>query len=312
MRVISGIALALALAAGSTLASAQPQTLPADILAVPKDAPPVKPQPLGPYKVAVISEPSLPTHTVYRPEDLKAYKGKLPIVAWGNGACANVGTYFETFLTKIASEGFMVIAIGPKDAKLVRTLPGQPIPAAASQGSQLIDAVNWAIAENKRDGSPYKGRLDPNKVAIMGQSCGGLQAIEVSGDPRVKTTVIWNSGVFNDINPALPQLTKATKDSLKAFHAPVAYFLGGPMDIAYPNGEDDFKRITQVPVFKGNLNVGHGGTYRHPNGGWFGEVAVNWLKWRLNGDRQAGKMFDGPDCTLCRDPAWKVEKRQMR
>ena len=46
-----------------------------------------------------------------------------------------------------------------------------------------------------------------------------------------------------------------------------------PDDIAYPNAEDDFARITAVPVFKANLNVGHGGTYRQPGGGWFGEVA---------------------------------------
>ncbi len=92
---------------------------------------------------------------------------------------------------------------------------------------------------------------------------------------------------------------------------PMAYFIGGPTDIAFANAEDDFKRIQGIPVFKGDLNVGHGGTYQQPNGGWFGEVGAAWLKWRLKGDKAAGKLFDGPRCGLCVDPAWTVEKKGM-
>lgn len=42
----------------------------------------------GEYKAIMISEPSLATHTVFRPQDLSAFgkKNKLPIIAWGNGA----------------------------------------------------------------------------------------------------------------------------------------------------------------------------------------------------------------------------------
>ena len=59
----------------------------------------------------------------------------------------------------------------------------------------------------------------------------------------------------------------ATKESLARLHAPIAYFIGGPTDMAYPNAEDDFARITTVPVFKANLNVGHGGTFRRSRRG---------------------------------------------
>ena len=40
----------------------------------------------GPFPAILEQDPSLPTHTVYRPQDLSKVKGKLPIVAWGNGA----------------------------------------------------------------------------------------------------------------------------------------------------------------------------------------------------------------------------------
>ena len=309
------IPLALALALSAALAQAQTPaaTTRPDILRVPDDAPPQHAPALGPYAVTVETDSSLPTHTIYRPIDLAAVKGKLPIVAWGNGACANSSERFIPFLTKIASHGFLVVAIGPKDAPplVLNAAPGQgaPIAAPKTTAHQLIDAIDWAQAQNAKAG-PYKGRIDTGAVAVMGQSCGGLQAIEASSDPRVKTTVVWNSGVIVD-QTGLPKLSNATKDSLKAYHAPVAYFIGGPVDVAYPNAKDDFARITTVPVFMGNLNVGHGGTYRHVNGGWFGEVGEAWLAWRLKGDKAAGKLFAGPKCGLCVAPEWKIEKKNM-
>ena len=56
--------------------------------------------------------------------------------------------------------------------------------------------LDWAMAENARPGSPLYHHLNLDEVAVMGQSCGGLQATVNSADPRVKTSVIWNSGVY--------------------------------------------------------------------------------------------------------------------
>jgi dienelactone hydrolase len=320
--------VALALLAASTQVFAQ-QTPPANArptasLAVPPDAPPPKNNPPGPYAVTVESDPGLPTHTIYRPTDLAPFKNgnALPIVSWGNGACANAGRLFEVFLTQVASHGYLAISIGPKDAPLPAWASsrgqGQGAGAASeareplpqSKDHQLIDAIDWAIKENARKDSPYYQRLATDRIAVMGQSCGGLQTIAVSGDPRIKTSVIWNSGVFpNDADSIAMRISDARKEHLAKLHAPVAYFIGGPTDVAYPNAEDDFKRITTVPVFKANLNVGHGGTFRHPGAGWFGEVGVAWLDWQLKGDTQAAKYFVGADCVLCTNPIWKVEKK---
>ena len=61
----------------------------------------------GPFKAIMTSESSLPTHTVFRPSDLGAAtkKGKLPIIVWGNGACANSPWEHVNFLSEIASYG---------------------------------------------------------------------------------------------------------------------------------------------------------------------------------------------------------------
>ena len=51
------------------------------------------------------------------------------------------------------------------------------------------------------------------------------------------------------------------KEQLEKIHTPVLYMLGGPTDIAYNNGMDDYARINHVSAFTANLPVGHGGTY---------------------------------------------------
>jgi hypothetical protein len=322
MKVSTLAALSLLIASTPLVAQETPATnrLPGLTLAPPPDAPPAKNTPPGPYEVLVEANAGLPTHTIYRPTDLAPFTGKktLPIVSWGNGACANAGTLFEVFLKQVASHGYLAISIGPKDAPLPAFAANRPQPSGEavrpplpqSRDEQMIDAIDWAVKENARKDSPYYQRLNTDRIAVMGQSCGGLQTLVASSDPRIKTSVLWNSGAFppGGSSPAL-SLSRATKDSLKTLHAPIAYFIGGPTDVAYPNAEDDFKRITGVPAFKGNLNVGHGGTFRHPGAGWFGEVGVAWLNWQLKGDAKSAKYFEGKDCLLCKNEIWKIEKK---
>lgn len=280
----------------------------------PADAPPTHSVVPGPYAVTIESYPTLATHTAYHPTALQDFgtSRRLPIVSWGNGACVRNGSAFATFLTQIASHGYLAIAIGPK----VAPEPGQAAGAAAAptiDDAMLIQAIDWAVKENGDRTSRFYDKIDTTRVAVMGQSCGGLQALAVAGDPRITTTVIWNSGALppDSNSPALAQ-TKGNKASLARLHGPTAYFIGGPSDVAYPNAEDDFARITAVPVFKGNISVGHGGTYRQPGGGWFGEVAVAWLDYQLKGSAEASRWFVGTDCRLCTDPVWTVQKKGMR
>jgi dienelactone hydrolase len=251
---------------------------------------------------------------------------KLGVLAWGNGGCAADGAGGRFHLSEIASHGYLAIASGtiqsgpgapPKPAG--DTQPGPPalgangmpahIPPPATKSALLTEAIDWALAENQRKGSPYYGRINPQWIAVSGWSCGGLQALEVAADPRVRTVIIHSSGIFADANP-IPGMT-ITKAALQKLHTPIIYILGGPSDIAYANGMDDFKRISSVPVFVANLDVGHGGTFMDPNGGREAAVAVSWLDWQLKGDARAAKLFAGADCGLCKDPDWKVDSKNL-
>ena len=260
----------------------------------------------GPYKAVMVSETSLLTHTVFKPSDLNAAakKGKLPIIVWGNGACANSPWEHVNFLSEVASYGFMVVAIGPIPQEGEKTRD-------RSTSSQLTDAINWAIAQNNDKASPYYGKLDDKKIAVAGMSCGGLQALETAPDPRITTTMVCNSGILGNPGGGMPGMPALAKDHLSKIHTPTIYILGGEKDIAYANGMDDFNRINHVPVFAANMDVGHGGTYGRPHGGEFAKVATAWFQWQLKGDKEAGKMFSGNPCGLSKDPNWKTDKKNM-
>lgn len=277
----------------------------------------------GAYPALKEQTPSLPDHVVYRPADLAGLgKRKLGVVAWGNGGCNDDGANARQHLSEIASHGYLVIASGT-----IKSGPGAPpqppeampgrgpngelvLPPPRTTPAMLTAAIDWALAENRRKGSPYFGRIDPDAVAVSGWSCGGLQALGVAAaDPRVKTAIIHNSGTFP--SPEANLRSGADKTTLGKLHAPLIYILGGPTDIAYANGMDDFARIGRVPVAVANLNVGHGGTFYQPNGGKAAALDIAWLAWRLRGDAAAGKWFAGPDCRLCRDSEWTYQQKGL-
>jgi len=316
----------------------------ATALAQPAPAPGPPPTGSGPYPAVIEGDPGLPGHTIYRPDNISAFsqKNPLPVVGWGNGGCANSSTFYAPFLAEIASRGFLVVAIGPF------TPGGTPNRGGtgggmgmggATKSAQLLEALDWATAENKRQDSKYYQKLNPSRFAVFGHSCGGLQALEVSPDPRVTTTLVMDSGV---VTPgAMPKITMPPggapkagapkagapeggapkipmggamsigKEILQKLHSPVIYINGGEKDIAYANGMDDFAKIDKVPVAMANFDVGHGGTYNQPNGGEFGRIAVAWLQWQLKKDATAEKMFSGESCGLCKDDKWKFEKKKM-
>lgn len=266
----------------------------------------------GTYPAMKEEIPALPRHVVYRPANVPAMGAqKLGVVAWGNGGCSDDAASTRFHLLELASHGYLVIASGR-----ILSGPGAPPPASQqkpfprTEVSDLTRAIDWALAENTRQGSPYFGRIDPKQVAVSGFSCGGLQAALVANDPRVKTVILQNTGTYDGERPTMPGF-KVPKSTVKTFHTPVLYILGGPTDVAYVNGMEDFKLIDHVPVAVANLPVGHGGTYSEPNGGAAAQVAVAWLNWQLRGDAQAATRFVGEKCGLCTDSRWTFERKNF-
>ena len=304
----------------------------------------------GPYKAVLTGAPSLPTHAIYRPRNLQPFSkaNPLPVVAFANGGCRNTSGEFRNFLSDIASHGFLVVSIGPAGNSVVM---GSEERTNTTNSSQLLDGVNWAIAENDRDGGDFYQKIAVSRVAVMGQSCGGGQAVDVSLDPRVTTTVVLNQGVNmsqetrplggvagqqnrgtgaaaapDRYAPFAPTLMRApvTPDSatpiaapnrveiLGKLHAPILFLNGGPKDSGFANAKANFEFIQHVPVALAHQDVGHyPATYRQPNGGAFAKAVGAWLQWQLKGNETARKMFAGDSCGLCKDPSWTLERKKI-
>lgn len=274
----------------------------------------------GPYPAIKEIDPTLPNHVVYRPADLsKLGKTPLGVVVWGNGGCLDDGASARFQLAEIASHGYLVIAPGkilsgpgavpaPGRSPPRAIDPSGKMPPVKTTTQDVLAGLDWALAENARAGSRYKGRIDPKLTGVGGHSCGGLQSIQAGADKRINAVVVQNSGIFADGSNPITGMT-VDKSLLKALHTPVLYILGGKTDVAFPNGMDDFEKIDTMPVIVASLDVGHGGTFREPNGGRAAQVVVDWLQWQLRGDKIAARRFAGAECGLCTDPAWTVKRK---
>jgi hypothetical protein len=212
------------------------------------------------------------------------------VVVWGNGGCTFDAPVYTDLLTTIASHGFLVI-----------TTAGRPQVGAAGReatASDLKAAIDWAVRENARPGSPLKGKIATKRVAVMGQSCGGELAIELGADPRVTTIGVFNYGTSDD--------------TLKKLHGPVLLINGHTTDFMMAPSKAAYDAIGNLPVFYGALHgVGHIGTVTQPGGGEFANVASSWALWQLKGDKAASAMFVGSKCDLCTNPNWDTQAKRL-
>lgn len=267
----------------------------------------------GAYPAMKHQVAGLPGHVLYQPANLAALgKRKLPLYIFGNGACSEDAASSRQHLLEVASHGYLAIAPGGiySGPGIVMTPESIAKHNSKTVHTQLGEAIDWAMVENKRRGSPFFGRLDTAHIAVSGYSCGGIQALKYAGDPRVTTFVIMNSGILDAKTPQMGEM-RADKGLLGQIKVPTLYVLGGPSDIAYPNGMDDFARLKAIPSAVINIDVGHKGTYGAPNGGPAAQAVVAWLDWQLRGDKAASTWFVGKDCKLCTDAKWTIDRHNM-
>ncbi|MBR5724543.1 MAG: hypothetical protein IKX62_04115 [Bacteroidales bacterium] len=321
----------------------------------------------GPWKSVVIGDKSLPTHTIYRPANLKAYvaeNGKIPVLLYANGACVNNNLEMSRLLSEVASWGYIAIAIGPymdmpdeafynqwkgvvrgwypetktvaimgngerltpyTEAELAaqaaeREAAEKAAAAAAKKnknkkpvvtvepfrtyGRQLLEALDWLTDQNINEESEYYHLIDLDHVAAMGQSCGGAQVLSVAHDPRIKTCMIFNSGMGE------MSMNGASKKSLAHLHTPMLYINGGKADVAFNNANGDWGRIADnIPVVKISTLDGHHGTYYEAHAGAYAVVARMWMNWQLKGKISDSALFMNDEYEKSFYPQWTFERK---
>jgi len=240
----------------------------------------------GQYKATSSVEPSLAKHTIYAPKS-PPEGVKLPLLTWGNSGCAADGVGFATFLTEVASHGYVIVVSGQGSSF-----------TTSSTDKDMSDSIDWAV----KNPAAAKYSIDTDKIGTAGQSCGGIQALHVgSQDSRVKLITLFNSGSLNAKDTAMAKQVKV----------PIGYFLGGSGDIAYANGEKDYQILPpNIPALVASINSGHMGTYFQANGGTYGKAAVAWFNWQFKNDSAGKALFLSPGSALTTD-GWTIKSRNF-
>jgi len=297
----------------------------------------------GPYKAIMAVEPGLSAHVAYYPANLTALGSKkLPVVIWGNGSCLYAGNRYRSFLTELASHGYLVIAGGPMGAVELEVgpqsnpAPRQGGPGRGARGEQppagggraeppaagaaatqpqgrvtvplLKEAVDWAIHQNGSAESRFRDKLDLRWIVSMGHSCGGGLAVQLATeDSRINGLGIWFSGA------GLAGARGSEPDSLQKIKGPVLLVTGEEsLDIAYQSGKNTFETLNHLPIFYAwQDGLQHIGTFGAKDGGDLGVIATEWLEWTTRNDQKAARMFRGSGCTLCKDSTWHVQKKKI-
>ncbi len=260
--------------------------------------------PSGKYEVAV-DESFLAEHTVFYPKDLSDFpsKDRLPVLVMSGPGADKTSSAFRPFFTEVASHGYMMIVSGVLTEETVNTgiLP-------KNKKEDMLAAIDWAIAANGDPNSPFYGKIDTKNIGAMGQSAGGLQALELKDDPRITHLALFNSGMFKADSPMGRRMgsAKPKAEVFADFTKPIAYFVGGT-DMARQNAEDDFPYITKAPVVLAVRHIegdAHAGTFREYNGGAFAEACIDWLDWNMKGKMTSAATFLGENATIKKDPLW--------
>ena len=321
----------------------------------------------GPYKSVAVGDASLPTHMIYRPQNLEycvQQEGRLPVLLYANGACANNSLEMSRLLSEVASYGYIVIAIGPyedmpddkfynqwkgvvrgwypetkkvaimgngerltpyTEAELAAQAAQQEAERKAAEAAakkargkkaaapapqpfrtyakQLLEAMDWITDQNADPKSEYYHMVALDKVAAMGQSCGGAQVLAVAHDPRIKTCMIFNSGIGE------MSMSGASKENLANLHTPMLYLNGGTADVAFPNANGDYGRIEDLPVVKISTLDGHHGTYYEAHAGAYAVAARMWLNWQLKGKVADSALFMNDEYIKTLHPDWTFERK---
>jgi len=236
----------------------------------------------GKYGPAAYTQDStLSGHTLFAPKTVP--EGiKMPVLVWGQGGCGADSLQSAPFLIQLASHGILVIA------------SGTPRASGSTTAAQMTAGITWI---KQKAGTGTYANIDASRIIAAGWSCGGVEAYAQAWDSRVQSLGIWSSGLLTNYTAA------------STITRPMFYFIGGSGDVAYANAERDYKALPSgTPKWKGNLNVGHGGTYTQTNGGKFGVAGGYWLDWLLRGDVSAASFFTGAGA---KNDGWSVESANL-
>jgi hypothetical protein len=239
----------------------------------------------GPF--GSVSSVEGPNCSFYHPTTLGDGGVKHPVILWANGTAGPTFVYGAAF-EYWTSHGFIVAAGNSSNGQ--------------GSGAEILGCLDYLLQENARDGSAYQGKVCP-RVGASGHSQGGGGALMAGQDMRVTATA-----------PLMPYI----QQGFGGFDQACIPKQGGPMlllsgtadTIAPPaaNQQPVFDG-TNVPVFWANLMGGDHVAVSLNGLATYREVMLAWYRLHLMGDESFRTEFYGPQCGLCVDSSWQVQRK---
>jgi predicted dienelactone hydrolase len=236
-----------------------------------------------------------PFFHVWRPTDLSAVQGKLPVVVWNNGACNRNDQGFKPLFDKWASGGYFVVSLTSGGGSSSTTIADQK------------GLIEWVVAQAAMAGGPYNGKLDLDRIAAGGNSCGGITSLGLASmDERVAAVFVLSGSTA---------MGSPNKTVINGIKVPVAYVVGGTEDIARANAEADYQAFTAgLPAMMVKRSSGDHLTIS--NNAMVmadaADISVNWLDLTLFGLGGALEALKTPTvCTGCQSGLWTLTAKNL-
>jgi hypothetical protein len=230
----------------------------------------------GPFATNnVDGESEGPDCSIHRPAKLGEGGLRHPVVIWGMGT-GGFNTYQESF-DLWASHGFIVAAALLGDGQ--------------GDGAEMLACLTY-VCEH------YAANVDC-RAGATGHSQGGAGG----SDSRVVTTA--------PIQPYTAQgFGGFDQASFTRQRGPMLLLSGTADVIATPSQhQQPVFAMTNVPVVWATLVDGEHVTTGLDGAAGYRKVVLAWFRLQLMGDQSFRSMFYGPDCTLCKDAMWMVQRR---
>jgi dienelactone hydrolase len=218
-------------------------------------------------------------YTVFRPSTLGENGFMHAPIIFGPGIGQEV-TVHTTMLTNFASHGFVVVGT-PK----LNQGPG-----GAANLKSMQDGLDWIVQQNTMPGV-YQGKLAVNRVVSMGFSVGGTSAVQLGGNAAIATVVSIHG------HTATAEL-----------HGPMLQTTGTQDTVGMPLQQATYDS-SKVQTFLATLTGAPHGYIEQDGGGNERPAILAWLRYFIYADNGAKSFFYGADCTLCKAP-WEKPQRK--
>ncbi len=122
----------------------------------------------------IIYDDVTPRQTVYCPPNMRGSNQSYPVLVWANGTMVKAD-FYASLLVELSNMGYIVIA---NDESM------------SADGSAQLYSLDFLLNESNNSASPLYGKVDSNKIALIGHSQGGRSSVNAAAkDNRVKCVI---------------------------------------------------------------------------------------------------------------------------